>query len=62
MGGYDVGNGKIELRKSDRQRRGSKVDITDEQRKDALKFERDSWDYGDRLGYYGMPPYGRDIG
>jgi hypothetical protein len=57
MGGYDVGNGKIELRKSDRQRRGSKVDIKDEQRKDALKFERDSGDYDGRLGYYGMPPY-----
>jgi hypothetical protein len=43
---------------------GYKVDITDEQFKGAPKFQRNSWDFGDRsreaelFGYYGMPPYG----
>jgi hypothetical protein len=42
---------------------GYKVDVSDEQLNGAPKFDRDSWDFGDRnreaelFDYYGMPPY-----
>ena len=42
---------------------GYKVDVTDEQLKGAPKFDRDSWDFGDRtqeaalFDYYNTPPY-----
>ena len=40
---------------------GYKVDVTDEQLRGAPRFDRDNWDFGDRvqetklLDYYGVP-------
>jgi hypothetical protein len=42
---------------------GYEVDVSDQQLKGAPKFDRSSWDFGDRVqeaavfDYYGLPPY-----